>query len=115
MSEPLVLYRLHASNQSKQIDLHVEPGERVLGRFFADPAVPPEIAARRSYVYAHFYAMLAGGAFQIGRPAYAAYWARRALASDPRVLPYFGAFPARRLRKRLSRRRAERIIRSASP
>lgn len=112
-SEPLVLYRLHASNQSKQIDLHIEPGERVLGRLFADPALPPEIAVRRSYVYAHFYAMLSGGAFQIGRPAYAVYWARRALASDPRVFAYLASLPARRLKKRLSHRRAESIMRSA--
>ena len=40
-SEPLVLYRLHASNQSKQLDLHIDPGERVLARFFADPTLPP--------------------------------------------------------------------------
>jgi glycosyltransferase involved in cell wall biosynthesis len=113
MSEPLVLYRLHASNQSKQIDLHIEPGERVLGRFFADPTLPADIAARRSYVYAYFYAMLCGGAFQIGRPAYAAYWARRALASDPRVFAYLASLPARRFRKRLSRRRGEGIVRSA--
>ena len=109
-SEPLVLYRLHQTNQSKQIDLHIEPGERVLARFFADPTLPAEIVARRSYVYAHFYAMLSGGALQIGRPAYATYWARRALASDPRVLAYLVSLPVRRLRKRLSRRRAEHII-----
>jgi glycosyltransferase involved in cell wall biosynthesis len=112
-SEPLVLYRLHPGNQSKQVDLHIEPGERILARLFEDPTLPEAIAARRSYVYANFYAMLCGGAFQIGRPAYAAYWARRALASDPRVFAYLASFPARRIRKRLSRRRGERIVRSA--
>jgi glycosyltransferase involved in cell wall biosynthesis len=110
MSEPLVLYRVHETNQSKQVELHIEPGERILARFFDDPTLPPEIAARRSYVYAHFYAMLSGGALQIGRPTYAAYWARRALASDPRVLPYLVALPVRRVRKRLTRRRAARIV-----
>lgn len=109
-SEPLGLYRLHATNQSKQVDLHIEPGERVLTRFFADPTLPPEVVARRSYVYAHFYAMLSGGAFQLRRPAYAAYWARRALASDPRVFSYIASLPARRLRKRLSRPRAAEIV-----
>ena len=67
-SEPLVLYRLHASNQSKQIDLHIEPGERVLARLFADPTLPPEIAVRRSYVYAHFYAMLSAAPSRSGVP-----------------------------------------------
>jgi glycosyltransferase involved in cell wall biosynthesis len=114
ISEPLVLYRLHATNQSKQIDLHIEPGERVLTHFFNDPTLSPDIAARRSYVYAHFYAMLCGGAFQLGRPAYAAHWARRAIACDPRVLAYLAALPLRRLRKRISRARAARIVKRRS-
>lgn len=109
-SEPLVLYRLHASNQSKQLDLHIEPGERVLARFFADPTLPPAIVGRRSYVYAHFYAMLCGGAFQLGRPDSAAHWARRALTRDPRVFAYLAALPARRLRKRISRHQAVCIV-----
>jgi glycosyltransferase involved in cell wall biosynthesis len=109
-SEPLALYRLHSANQSRQLDLHIEPGERVLARFFAEPTLPPEVAGRRSYVYAHFYAMLSGGAFQLHEPAYAAYWARRALACDPRVLSYIASLPVRRLRRRLSRPRAAQIV-----
>ena len=110
--EPLVLYRFHAGNQSNQVDLHIEPGERILTAFFADPSVPPEIRARRGYVYAHFYAMMSGGALQIGRPGYAVYWARRAIASDPRVIGHLARLPARRLEKRRSRREAEAVMRS---
>jgi glycosyltransferase involved in cell wall biosynthesis len=112
ISDPLALYRLHAGNQSKQMDLHIEPGERILATLFDDPTLPAEIAARRSYVYAHFYAMLSGGAFQIGRPAYAVYWARRALAADPRVTAYIARLPVRRVRRRLSRRRAAGIVKA---
>jgi glycosyltransferase involved in cell wall biosynthesis len=108
--EPLVLYRVHASNQSKQIDLHIEPGERILSGVFADPTLAPAIAARRRYVYAHFYAMLSGGALQLRRLDYAVYWARRAIRCDPRVISHLGALPVRRVQKRLSRRRAAGLI-----
>lgn len=112
ISEPVALYRVHANNQSKQIDLHIEPGERVLARFFGDPTLPLEITARRRYVYAHFYAMLCGGAFQLHRFAYAAFWARRAIASDPRVIAYLASLPVRRIQKRLSRSPARSFTRA---
>ena len=111
--EPLVLYRFHAGNQSNQVDLHIEPGERILAGFFGDAGVPPEIRARRGYVYAHFYAMMCGGALQVGRPGYAVHWARRAIASDPRVIAHLALLPVRRLEKRRSRREAEAVVRSA--
>jgi glycosyltransferase involved in cell wall biosynthesis len=110
MSEPMVLYRMHASSQSKQIDLHIEPGERILANVFADPTLPSEVRARRSYVYARFYAMLSGGALQIGRLPYAAFWARRAIESDPRVIGHLVLLPVRRMEKRLSRRPAARLV-----
>jgi hypothetical protein len=106
MSEPLVLYRVHAGNQSKQLELHVEPGERILSKVFADPNLPSDVVARRRYVYARFYAMLCGGAFQLRRGSDAAFWARRAIASDPRVIGYLASLPLRRIQKRLSRRQA---------
>jgi glycosyltransferase involved in cell wall biosynthesis len=110
MSDPLVLYRVHASNQSKDMDLHIEPGERILATFFADPSLPREVLAQRSYVYARFYAMLCGGAFQLGRYSYAASWARRALASDWRVGGYLASLTVRRVERRISRRRAAQLL-----
>jgi glycosyltransferase involved in cell wall biosynthesis len=109
-SEPLALYRVHEGNQSKDLDLHIEPGERLLAEFFADPGVPPDVARRRQYVYAHFYAMLCGGAFQLHRYPDAAFWARRAVSSDPRVARYLGALPVRRWQKRRTRRLASRFL-----
>ena len=113
-SDPMVLYRVHATNQSKQIDLHIEPGERILADLFADPTLAPDIVARRRYVYARFYAMLCGGAFSLGRRRYAALWARRAIASDPRVIAYLASLPLRRFEKRVSRRRAAALVQGAS-
>jgi glycosyltransferase involved in cell wall biosynthesis len=112
ISEPVALYRVHGSNQSRQLELHVEPGERILRELFADPTLPEEIAARRSYVYAHFYAMLAGGAFQLRRVSDSVEWARRAIATDPRVTGHLAALPLRRLRKRISRREASRFLKT---
>ena len=111
--DPLALYRIHAGNQSKTIQLQVEPGERVLARVFEDPSLPPEIAARRRYVYARFYAMLCGGALQVHRFSEVGLWARKALASDPRVIDYLASLPVRRLRRRSSRREAAELLASA--
>jgi glycosyltransferase involved in cell wall biosynthesis len=108
--EPLVLYRVHAGNQSKRMELHIEPGERILANVFSDPTLPPEVMGLRRYVYAHFYAMLCGGAVGLRRFGYAGFWARRAIACDPRVLGYLSALPLRRIQKRLSRRRAAKVI-----
>jgi glycosyltransferase involved in cell wall biosynthesis len=114
ISEPLALYRVHSANQSKTLELHVEPGERILGALFQDPELPPEIRQSRPYIYAHFYAMLCGGAFQLRRFSDAALWGRKAVASDARVLPYLFGLPARRLQKRASRFRAAQFIEDAN-
>jgi glycosyltransferase involved in cell wall biosynthesis len=108
-SEPLVLYRVHAGNQSKKIDLHIEPGERILANVFGDPDLPAEVAAKRRYVYARFYAMLAGGALQLGRLRYALYWSRRAIRTHPGVIAYLASLPVRRVHKRRSRKEAVSI------
>jgi len=113
IAEPLALYRVHSASQSKRLELHVEPGERVLAGFFARPDLAPGIVAHRRYVYAHFYAMLCGGAFQLRRPKDVAFWARKAVACDRRVLAYLVALPVRRARKRATRGRAARVIEEA--
>ena len=113
ISEPLALYRVHSANQSKHLNLHVEPGERILASLFQDPDLPAEIVEARSYVYAYFYAMLCGGAFQLHRFRDVAAWGRKAIASDLRVVPYLVSLPTRRLRKRVSRPRAVKLIEDA--
>lgn len=96
----LSAYRFHAASQSANVEIHIEPGLRVLQRVFADPELPTAIRERRREAYARFYAMLSGGAVKVGRYPYAAYWAGRALASSPRVSGYLVSFPLRRLRRR---------------
>jgi hypothetical protein len=99
LSDVLAAYRLHAS-QSANVEIHIEPGRRILDRLFAEPELPRSIRACRSEAYAHFYAMLSGGSVKVGRYPLALYWGMRALVRDPRVAGYLAAFPARRLRRR---------------
>lgn len=106
IDEPLTLYRIHAGNTSRNIDLHIEPGFRVLEQLFSDPTLPHEVRAHEREIYARFYTMLCGGMFRVGRWRACARWGIRALRTDPRMLAYMAATPARRLGRRLGARRA---------
>jgi glycosyltransferase involved in cell wall biosynthesis len=103
LAEPLALYRIYPGNRSRDLDIHIEPGFKVLVRLFADPDLPPHIASQKRAIYGRFYTMLAGGAFKVGRWRECSRWAGRALLSDPRMLGYMLGLPSRRLRRRLAR------------
>lgn len=105
LAEPLVLYRVHPGNRSRNVDIHVAPGLLVLERLFADPALPVRVRRARREVYATFYRMLAGGYFRARRPAEFLRWALRALVTDPRQLGYMVALPRRLLARRAQRSR----------
>jgi glycosyltransferase involved in cell wall biosynthesis len=102
MSEPLSLIRVHPGNRSRNLDIHIEPGFKVLGRLFGDPALPAHIRKRKREIYARFYAMLSGGAFKVGQWRECARWALRAFFTDPRISGYIASMPIRRLRRRIS-------------
>jgi glycosyltransferase involved in cell wall biosynthesis len=101
--EPLVLYRVHAGNRSRDLSIHIEPGLSILDRLFKDPTLPSSVRAREREIYGRFYTMLAGGAFKIRNWRACAHWARRALRKDPRTLAYMAAVPVRRLSRSSSR------------
>jgi glycosyltransferase involved in cell wall biosynthesis len=105
--EPLGLYRFHPGNRSRDVGIHVEPGERVLGRIFADPELPPHIRRKKRSVYARLYLMLAGGSLRARDWRGCARWGARAVIRDPAALLHVLALPVRRLSRRLSRRRAD--------
>ena len=100
VSSALSAYRFHATSQSANVEIHIEPGLRVLERVFSDPELEPRIRARRREVYARFYAMLSGGAVRVSRFPTAAYWGARALVATPRVASHLAAFPVRRIQRR---------------
>lgn len=107
VEEPLALYRVHAGNRSRDLDIHIEPGFRVLDGLFADPELPARVRRRRRELYGRFYTMLCGGAVKVGRWREAARWGRKALTTDPRMALYMLELPARWLRRRRSRHGAE--------
>jgi glycosyltransferase involved in cell wall biosynthesis len=106
IEDPLSLYRVHPGNRSRNLDIHIEPGFQVLDRLFAEPSLPPHIRARRRAIYARFFLMLSGGALKVGRWTACGYWGARALATDPTVVGYIIAMPARRLRRLTQKKRA---------
>lgn len=100
----LVLYRQHPGNRSRNVDIHVEPGFRSLGRLFADPALDPAVRAREKRIWARFFAMLAGGYLHNREWCRALAWAWRALRTSPGVGTYLGGMPFRYLARRHVRR-----------
>ena len=110
LPDALAAYRYYETSQSANVDIHVEPGLRVLEKAFADPDLPADVRARRRRAYARFYAMLCGGSIRIKDPRSAVHWGMKAIRADPRVVDYIAAFPRRRLsrRPRLLRVRARR-------
>jgi glycosyltransferase involved in cell wall biosynthesis len=106
IEEPLALYRVHPGNRSRNLDIHIAPGFRVLDGLFADPELPEHIRKRRRAIYARFYTMLSGGAFKVHRWRDVAKWGTKALVTDPRTAAYMGGMPIRHLRRRARRRQA---------
>jgi glycosyltransferase involved in cell wall biosynthesis len=103
LEDPLALYRVHPGNRSRDLDIHIEPGFKVLGRLFDDPELPPRVRGRKRELYARFYTMLAGGALKVKSFRDCARWGARALRTDPRMIGYFIAMPYRHLRWRRTR------------
>lgn len=103
LPEPLVLYRVHRGNRSRDVDIHVSPGFRVLEGLFADPELPPRIRLARRRIYGTFYRMLSGGYFRARRPRPFLRWAVRALVTDPAQAAYMAALPLRAIGRRMSR------------
>lgn len=103
VEEPLVLYRVHAGNRHRNVDIHIKPGLLILQRLFAEPSLPPEIRRMRARIYGTFYRTLAGGYFNAGQLPQFARWSAASFAMDPAQLLYMAALPLRRLQRRQSR------------
>jgi glycosyltransferase involved in cell wall biosynthesis len=104
LEDPLSLYRVHAGNRSRDLDIHIEPGYAVLDRLFSDPSLPQEIQDHQREIYARFYTMLCGGAFKVRRWRACFRWGLKALRTEPRMVRYVLGLPMRRLARRADRR-----------
>ncbi len=105
IEEPLGLYRVHAGNRSRNVDIHVAPGFSVLKRVFDDPELPSELRRFRRRAYAAFFRMLAGGYANRRDVKNAIRWGVRAVTMHPAEIRYLVQLPLRRLQRRMSRQR----------
>jgi glycosyltransferase involved in cell wall biosynthesis len=99
VKEPLVLYRVHGDNMSRNVE--ATEHDMLLGfeELFGDPMLEPELRALRSRAYGNLHRLLAGSYFVAGRHRE---FLRHTLASvrhDPTELAYFARWPGRRLRR----------------
>ena len=100
VEEPLALYRVHPGNRSRDLEIHVEPGLRVLGRLFADLASRARCRKGGARSTRASTRCSPRGAFK-GRS-----WADwvgvasgRAVRTDPRMIGAMALMPYRRLRR----------------
>lgn len=85
VDEPLVRYRVHASNMSRQVSLMESDMSRAFAKAFAHPKMPRELQERQDEAYARLYRMLAGSYRGGGRAGAAARTFARAVRHNPRV------------------------------
>ena len=82
---PLVRYRLHDSNMSRDIAAMEHDMAYAFAKAFADPRLPAGLRARKRHAYARLYRMLAGSYAGCGQRAAAIRAAAIALRHDPRI------------------------------
>lgn len=95
LDEPLVTYRQHGTNMSRNAPLLESDSLQVLKKGFAMPDLPAALRAQQQTALARNYMVLAGTYFHAHR-----YWdfmrcAARAVTMDASQIHYLAAFPAR--------------------
>ncbi len=82
---PLVRYRVHDSNMSRDIAAMEHDMTYAFAKAFADPRLPAGLRARKRQAYARLYRMLAGSYAGSGQRAAAVRAMAIALRHDPRI------------------------------
>lgn len=103
LDEPLVTYRQHGANMSRNAPLLEQDSLQVLAKGFAMPELPESLHSQRQAAFARNYMVLAGTYFHARRYCDFMRCATRAVMMDIYQLTYLTAFPARiatRLRTR---------------
>jgi glycosyltransferase involved in cell wall biosynthesis len=92
---PLVTYRQHGANMSRNAPLLERDSVRVLEKGFAMPGIPDSLAEQRRRAFARNYMVLAGTYFQAGLYRDFVRCAGRSVAMDFRRAGYLIGFPVR--------------------
>jgi GT2 family glycosyltransferase len=95
---PLVIYRVHDSNMSRNIHATESDMRRAFDIAFGGAALPVAIRARRRRAYARLYRMLAGSYREVGDLRSAVRSAFIALRFDPTIAPKMVSAATRRSR-----------------
>jgi glycosyltransferase involved in cell wall biosynthesis len=100
VDEPLVTYRQHTMNMSRNAPLLEHDSLRVLEKGFANPALPPTLVKRRRRALGRNYTVLAGTYFHAKQYRDCLRCAAFALALDCRQALYLVAFPLRTAKRK---------------
>jgi glycosyltransferase involved in cell wall biosynthesis len=100
LDEPLVTYRQHASNMSRDARLLERDSLRVLGKAYADPLLPPALAHTRRRALGRMYMVCAGTYYQAGLRRDFMRAVLHALWLSPRQASRLLAYPVRVWRRR---------------
>jgi glycosyltransferase involved in cell wall biosynthesis len=95
IDEPLVTYRQHGSNMSRDVARYERDTWRVLDKAFKMPGMPEALKRKRRLAFGRAYMVLAACYFHAGRHADFLRCAAAALVRDVRQAGYLLAFPAR--------------------
>ncbi len=105
VDEPLVNYRRHGANMSRDPRLLERDSVRVLVKGFALTELPPPLREWRRRSLARNYTVLGGSYFRARMYLDCARCLAKALLMDPRQLGYLFAMPLRALNRRAAARR----------
>lgn len=97
LPEPLVTYRQHGGNMSRQIETLERESRSLLEAAFDDPELPPAMRALRARSMGRNWMILAGAYFNAQRYTDFGRCAARALLMDPFQVRRLLSFPRRRL------------------
>jgi hypothetical protein len=108
VDEPLVRYRVHAANMSRNVPLLESDTLRLIEKAFAMPNLPAPLRTHHRAALARNYMVLAGSYYHSCCYRDFVRCAIQSLALDIRQLRYLAEFPARLL-GRIPRLRAQRV------
>lgn len=95
VEDPLVLYRVHGANMSRQVELMERDMTHAFAKAFAHPSLPENLRDRRQLAYSRLYRMLAGSYRDAGEWAPALRSLATALHYNPRLALELVRIPGR--------------------
>lgn len=95
--EPLVRYRVHGANMSRNVALLERDMTYAFAKLFARDDLPADVKQSRRRAEANLHRMLAGSYFRAHRPVAFLRSTARSVARDPAALGWYARLPLRRL------------------